>query len=38
MEIDEPSGRLIMLGTPHSHRYLTQRFGRDAKHVASQGP
>jgi hypothetical protein len=38
MELDEPSGRLIVLGTPLSHRYVTRRFGRDAKQVVSQSP
>lgn len=38
MELDEPSGRLIVLGTPHAHRHLTQRFERDAKQVASKRP
>jgi hypothetical protein len=34
MELDEPSNRLIVLATPLSHRYLSQRLGGDAKQVA----
>jgi hypothetical protein len=36
MELDEPSGRLIVLATPVSHRRLTQLLIRGAKQVASQ--
>ncbi len=38
MEFDEPSGRLIVLGTPRVHRHLTQRLGGDAKQVVSKNP
>ncbi|MCI0333851.1 MAG: hypothetical protein L0228_11590 [Planctomycetes bacterium] len=38
VELDEPGGRLIVLGTPRIHRHLTQRLGGDAKHVVSRNP
>jgi hypothetical protein len=31
MEVDEPSGRLIVLATPTAHRHLSRRLGGDAK-------
>jgi hypothetical protein len=31
MEIDEPSGRLIVLATPTAHRHLSQRLAAGAK-------
>jgi hypothetical protein len=31
MEVDEPSGRLIVLATPNAHRHLSQRLAAGAK-------